>query len=157
MNFFGAMMVVQFLSTVGALIFMITAMVNFGINGLFIWYNPDTVPVSQEDASATLQGRFTSDMIQSYAFFATAWFVPMAFVHFHVHSAALRRKFCQYAAVMWVLWWPMWSQQIFVFGWWRTWVLALFIPIRAFEALGYLYLAFVAPDNQLFTPKPKKL
>lgn len=79
-------------------------------------------------------------MTTGYGFWGAAWALP-CWVMLHCADAASVRRFAQLSAVMLVLWWVFWWGQMWD-GTWHTWVLVLYLPLRAFQLWAHARRGF---------------
>jgi hypothetical protein len=113
------------------------------------WVNLMPVWIALPDAGQP--SAYTAAMTQGYGFWGAMWAIPSALMLGCTEVATLRR-FARLAAALYLLWWGMWWGQMWN-GTWHAWVLAAYLPLRAWQALAHLHLGWFWQPAQA-TPGP---
>ena len=50
------------------------------------------------------------------------------------------------------VWWVLFFKSIFILHHWRTWVLALYLPMRFIGMIGHIYIGWIATDETVAHP-----
>ena len=102
------------------------------------WVN--LMPLWIETPEARAISRFTAYMTTGYGFWGAAWALP-SWAMLRCTDAATLRLFARGSAVLYATWWAFWWGQIWDHTW-HTWVLAAYLPLRAFQTVAHAAFGF---------------
>lgn len=78
-----------------------------------------------------------------FGLWGTAWAIP-CLVMLGTSDDAARRRFGRLAGVFYLAWWVLFWEQV-VTGAWQPYVVAIYVPLRAYQALGHTVYGWSAP------------